>query len=168
MKFKASLRAPFGLLLALLLLAGCGGSGSAIQTLSPTPRPPIFTVFPASGPLPNGTVGAPYNKSKSCLYHPADKICIYSYGVAIVTTGGVQPFASSWVASRGSSLPPGLSLDASGGVISGTPTTVGTYNFLVTVTDSESPPKHVSAYYSIAVAAPSPSPSPSPSPNSSP
>ena len=37
-------------------------------------------------------------------------------------------------------LPPGLAL-ASSGLISGTPTTLGTYNFVVLVTDSSKPPK---------------------------
>ena len=40
----------------------------------------------------------------------------------------------SWTVSSGS-LPPGLSLDTSSGVISGTPTATGTCSFMVTVTD---------------------------------
>ena len=151
---KKLFRAGFGWVLGLLMIAGCGGGGSAVQSLSPTPQPSphssVFTVLPNSGPLPTGTVGIRYNKS-GCIWHPADKICTYTYGVAIVTTGGVQPFAFSWVASTGSSLPPGLSFDSNGGVISGTPTTAGSYNFYVTVTDSESPSKQNSANYTITV-----------------
>jgi len=43
----------------------------------------------------------------------------------------------------GGSLPPGLSLNASSGVISGTPTTVGSWSFFVEVTDDDgtSPPQ---------------------------
>jgi hypothetical protein len=33
-------------------------------------------------------------------------------------------------------LPPGLTLDPSSGIISGTPTTPGNYSFIVTVTDA--------------------------------
>ena len=53
------------------------------------------------------------------------------YGATLVATGGVWP--RTWSLASGS-LPPGLSLD-SGGVISGTPTSTGTSNFTVRVTD---------------------------------
>ncbi len=42
----------------------------------------------------------------------------------------------SWSVLAGSSLPPGLSLNSSTGMLSGTPTTVGTYNFLVQAADA--------------------------------
>jgi hypothetical protein len=42
--------------------------------------------------------------------------------------------STTWQITSGS-LPPGLSLNAGNGVISGTPTTVGSYNFFVDVTD---------------------------------
>jgi hypothetical protein len=48
-------------------------------------------------------------------------------------------------------LPKGLSLDAGSGVISGTPASVGTYNFTVQVSDSQSPPAIASAPLSITV-----------------
>ena len=46
----------------------------------------------------------------------------------------------NWSVSAGSTLPPGLSL-ASNGILTGVPTTVGTYPFDVTVTDGQSPPE---------------------------
>ncbi|HXX43640.1 MAG TPA: putative Ig domain-containing protein [Candidatus Acidoferrales bacterium] len=52
-------------------------------------------------------------------------------------TGGVTPYA--WSLANGSTLPTGLSLSPAG-VISGTPTVTGTFNFSVQVTDSEVPP----------------------------
>lgn len=55
-----------------------------------------------------------------------------NYSVTLAASGGAQPY--SWVVSAGSSLPPGLSLSPAG-VISGMPTTVGTFNFTVQVTD---------------------------------
>ena len=56
-----------------------------------------------------------------------------SYSTTLnATPAGVQTFSVTTGA-----LPPGLTLGASNGVISGTPTTVGSYPFGVTVTDSE-------------------------------
>ncbi len=63
--------------------------------------------------LPNGTNGVAYSQTLS-------------------VSGGQPPY--SWTNSSGV-LPPGLTL-ATNGVISGTPTTNGTFNFTVKVTDA--------------------------------
>jgi large repetitive protein len=68
------------------------------------------------GTLPAGYTGTPYSAQ-------------------LQATGGVAPY--SW--SSAGPLPPGLTLSLSG-LISGTPTTTGTYNFSVEATDSQSPP----------------------------
>lgn len=57
-----------------------------------------------------------------------------AYSQTLAASGGTQPY--SWIQTQGS-LPPGLSLSPAG-VISGTPTTVGSYIFLVWVTDASS------------------------------
>ena len=57
-------------------------------------------------------------------------------GATLQATGGITPY--SWTVTTGS-LPAGLTLNAATGAISGTPTTSGTANFTVTVTDSETP-----------------------------
>jgi Putative Ig domain/Spy0128-like isopeptide containing domain len=55
-----------------------------------------------------------------------------AYSNQLTVTGGTSPF--TWSISSGS-LPPGITLGASTGLLSGTPTTAGTYNFTVKVTD---------------------------------
>lgn len=56
-----------------------------------------------------------------------------AYSSSISASGGKSPLA--WTVSGGT-LPPGLSLNGSNGQISGTPTTAGSYNFSVRVTDA--------------------------------
>ncbi|MEI6209387.1 MAG: putative Ig domain-containing protein [Desulfuromonadales bacterium] len=55
------------------------------------------------------------------------------YQGSLNMNGGTAPF--SWKVQSGS-LPPGLTLDSITGIISGIPTTVGTYQFTIQVTDS--------------------------------
>ena len=79
--------------------------------------------------LPSGTVGS-------------------SYSATLVATGGITPY--TWSLTSGA-LPAGLSLNASSGAITGTPTAAGSSSFTVTVTDSNSPAKTASANLSITV-----------------
>ena len=71
-----------------------------------------------------------------------------SYSAKLATTGGVSPY--TWSLSGGS-FPPGLSLSASG-AISGIAAKPGTYSFVVSVTDSSSPPQSTKGTVSITVA----------------
>lgn len=59
-----------------------------------------------------------------------------NYSYTLQATGGLKPYAWS-LASGG--LPPGLSLNATTGVISGKPTTRGTWSFTVRVQDAQTP-----------------------------
>lgn len=74
----------------------------------------IATLAITTSTLPNGVSGTVYTTS------------------TLAATGGVPPYTWSWTGNA-----PGLSL-SSGGVITGTPTTPGTYSEAVTVTDSVS------------------------------
>ncbi len=65
--------------------------------------------------LPPGTTGGPYS-------------------AVLAVTGGTAPY-SNWTVGAGS-LPPGLSLDASTGILSGTSSASGVFSFWVTVQDS--------------------------------
>ncbi len=89
-------------------------SVTATKSLSLTVVAPPLTVTTTS--LPNGTQNA-------------------AYSTTLTATGGTTPY--SWSISVGT-LPAGLTLASSTGVISGTPTGTGTSNFTVQVTDASS------------------------------
>jgi len=114
-----------------------------------------------SGNPPDGVAGSFYGPLECGL--PGTGPCYY--GFLLTATGGVQPYGWSWAPQSGSLTPPGLSLVSHGACpqnakFSGgwkiicTPTTPGTYNVIVTVTDSASPPNQVSANYTIKIAGP--------------
>jgi uncharacterized repeat protein (TIGR01451 family) len=85
-------------------------SGSPVNT-TVTGGCPTINLTPST--LPNGAPGVPYNQ-------------------AITASGGTPPYAFSVTAG---SLPSGLSLSGSG-VLSGTPTSAGSFSFTVRVTDA--------------------------------
>lgn len=60
-----------------------------------------------------------------------------SYEYTFAAVGGAIPY--TWTLISGS-LPPGLTLNASSGTVSGTPTTEGTYPYTIQVSDSSDPP----------------------------
>jgi Putative Ig domain len=73
-----------------------------------------------------------------------------AYSSPMTATGGTPAY--TWSITAGS-LPSGLTLAATSGVISGTPSASGTYNFTATVSDNSNPVQTKSAATSIAVAA---------------
>lgn len=73
-----------------------------------------------------------------------------AYTYTFASTGGAAPI--TWTVTSGA-LPGGLTL-ASNGVLSGTPTTAGTFTFTVTTTDSATAPVSISSAVSITVTTP--------------
>ena len=79
-----------------------------------------------------------------------------AYSTTLMATGGVGTY--SWSVTAGS-LPPALSLNASSGLISGTPTVSGTVTFTVQVSDSSTPtPQTAPKMLSILINPPTPPP----------
>jgi hypothetical protein len=91
---------------------GAGNTATRTFTLTVDPAAPLE--FNSPSQLTTGTVGT-------------------SYFANLFATGGVTPYRWTRVAGA---LPPGLSLQASPGRISGTPTAAGTYTFTLRVDDS--------------------------------
>jgi hypothetical protein len=71
-----------------------------------------------------------------------------AYSATLAATGGTAPY--SWSITAGS-LPTGVRLGSSTGIISGTPTAPGTFSFTATVADSASPPNVASVGLSITI-----------------
>ena len=80
-----------------------------------------------------------------------------AYSIVLQATGGTPSY--TWTISSGS-LPAGLSLAATTGTISGTPTATGSSTFTATVTDNSSPAQSKSLSTSITVAAAATPPGP--------
>jgi hypothetical protein len=87
---------------------------SASSTNGATFHATIVPIITSTSPLPSGAVGS-------------------AYAVALGATGGVAPYV--WLIASGA-LPPGLALSPAG-VISGTPTTAGTYTPTIRVAGTD-------------------------------
>ncbi|WP_179783920.1 IPT/TIG domain-containing protein [Rhizobium sp. AN5] len=87
------------------------------------------TIAPASGTIPDGTIGIAYSQ-------------------ALSVTGAAGPY----VFAVSGSVPPGLTVDTASGLISGTPATVGNYSFTVTATGGNGATASVN--YSATIASP--------------
>jgi hypothetical protein len=74
-----------------------------------------------------------------------------TYSATLSATGGTAPY--TWSLANNTVLPPGLSL-STGGLITGTPTAVGTTTFTVQVVDGSTPQQSATQQLSITVVAP--------------
>jgi hypothetical protein len=108
---RSFLAVALAALLICVPVCAFAGTQSATVTIIVQP-PPLAIALPT---FANATVGQPYTAP------------------AITASGGVPPY--SWTATG---LPPGMTINSTTGIISGTPTTAGNYNATVTVTDAAS------------------------------
>lgn len=92
---------------------GIGGT-SAPATVTLSVSAPTLAISPATPGLGDASQGIPYSAS-------------------LATTGGTAPYSYSL---GSGSLPAGLTLDGATGIISGTPTTLATSTFTITVNDA--------------------------------
>ena len=117
-----------------------------------------FTVQVGDSQMPAGTASQPLEITILASQH--DPLAVTtaslpsarksrSYSAALEATGGQAPYV--WSVSAGS-LPVGLTLDASSGLISGKPRVTGTASFTVAVRDSQPAPAGASRALAITVA----------------
>ena len=104
-------------------------SGPMRKVFTLTISPPITPIAISTGsPLPSGTVGTAYSRT-------------------LAATGGTSPY--TWSLASGS-LPVGLNLSSSG-ILSGTPTAEGSFNFTIRVTDGGTPQQNAQKAFSLTI-----------------
>jgi hypothetical protein len=115
-------------LVALLAVALPGlAQDRATKQLTLTVNPATITISPTT--IPNGMVGL-------------------SYTTTVTASGGIAPYTFSVPTGT---LPAGLTLGSSTGVLSGTPTTAGSSTFTVQVADSETSPATATQSYTVTI-----------------
>ena len=111
------------------------------------------TLAITSGMPPGGIVGRPYIRLQNC--HPGGP-CNPAPHFELLASGGLGSITWNWALAPGSSFPPGLSL--AGNLINGVPPlgSAGSYNVIVTATDSGTPAAQASLPYTITIVNPPP------------
>lgn len=142
-------------LTTMALAAGAIAIASALRSGQPTGGQP--TGRPSMSPAAASSPSQPSNPARAQgqgqrdLQFTPQTLSAVTVGTAesqqITATGGTPPYHFSW---SGNS-PPGLTL-SSKGALSGTPTTAGSYRFMITATDSSNPANSSSQRYTLQVA----------------
>lgn len=111
--FKTRFAAAVLIICAIGVGSACGGHSSAFN--SPVPSNTPNASLNISGTLPSGTVGTNYSGS-------------------VAVTGGTAPYTFAVVSGQ---MPNGVGLAKDSGSISGTPSSAGTFNFVVSASDAK-------------------------------
>ncbi len=124
-------------------LALCATSGPGCFTVTSSTSLDISSMpAHAAGSVTVEVVSLGVSGSGTYTYNPGPALSFAAppggevntaYSDQLTMTGGTSPI--TWSVSTGT-LPPGITLSASTGLLSGTPTTAGSYSFTVKVTDS--------------------------------
>lgn len=129
-----------GVLPAGLSLSASTGAISGTPTAVATATPLTFMVKDSSTPASTNstsltlTIAAPPGVNITTTSPlPFGQVGV-GYTAALAVTGGIPPY--TWSLASGSTLPGGLSLNASTGAITGTPTVTGTFSPTFSVADS--------------------------------
>jgi hypothetical protein len=134
----STLNANDGAVTSNMAIVPAGSGNDSVNAFAPTDTQLILDISSYFGPitplmvqsssLPNGTLND-------------------GYSVQLVATGGIAPY--SWLKTAGN-LPTGLNL-TTGGLLQGSTTATGMYNFTVKATDSNSPASTATANLEITV-----------------
>jgi hypothetical protein len=127
---------------AFVSCIACGSNNAASVSTTAPIAPTATASLKISSSLPAATVDS-------------------AYDATLTVTGGTSPYTFSTASGQ---LPEGVSLDASTGAISGTPTTSGNFNFVISAVDSKEDSAQQSLQISVA-SAPAPTPPPAPAPS---
>jgi hypothetical protein len=111
--FIGRFSAVFLVLFSIALATACGGHSSSMSNQTPSLGPTAAVHI--AGTLPSGSVGTNYNAS-------------------LTVTGGTAPYTFAVVSGQ---LPNGVGLAKDSGTISGTPSSAGTFNFVVSALDAK-------------------------------
>jgi len=123
-----------------------------------------------SGPLPDGIVGQAYGTSHSLRRSPGGPRISANFFQLTASGGNGGPYTWSWAAAPGSSLPPSMEccVETFGNeilpptsvtvpdAVAGTPIAPGTYQVVVTVSDSASPPALTTGNFTLNINYPPP------------
>lgn len=118
--------------LALQAVDAAGNRGALSNVVTVATPAPLVIANPAI--LPTATIGVPY-------------ACSLGAG------GGTAPL--TWSQSGGS-VPPGLSFDTAGAQVTGTPSALGSYAFVLRVDDAGAPAQAATRAFTLVVATPAP------------
>jgi hypothetical protein len=116
--------------------------------LTPSTSASTTTTTTASPPPPPAPTVAPVSIATSSV--PGAQMTV-PYSAAVTATGGSGSY--SWTIAQGT-LPPGLLLNRTLGVISGTPTTAGSFPFAVTASDAANTANSATTSYTLVVSGP--------------
>jgi len=150
-----------------IVCTGAGGSAPGSASVTATTNTSSNLTI-TSGPLPDGIVGQQYGTLHDLTISTTGNRASGNF-FQLSASGGNGNYSWSWAAAPGSSLPPHMGCCQATlgtriplinytvyGAVTGIPSTPGTYQVVVTVYDSGSPPALTTANYTINISYPPP------------